>query len=107
MANKAKQNNLISFMLLYGLLLMLWWQFFGSKGAGTPPVPVGNIEQQAQEKEREARDPNPKFSVADRVKSYQAAISKYQEIYHRDGDKPAAIVARYQELRLLGDMSAL
>jgi YidC/Oxa1 family membrane protein insertase len=107
MANKDKQNSLISFLLLYGLLFMLWWQFFGSRSVAPPPPPAGTVEQQAQQKEQEARDPNSRISVGDRIKAYQAAINKYQEIYHRDGDKPAALNARYQELRLLDEMSAL
>jgi YidC/Oxa1 family membrane protein insertase len=108
MQNNNRKSNLTTFLLIYLVGWFLLWQWMGSKQHAQAPVPLATIEQQAKDAEAKANDVQ-HFSLSDRVKSYQAAISRYQEIYHRDTKTPeeqnTAINARYQELRLLRQLA--
>jgi len=105
MNSDNKQNRLITFFILYALFFMLYWQFFGSKQRAAAPPPAQKTVQGAQAKEAQGQDPH--RSLGDRVKSYQAAIDEWEKVKNQEGDKPAGIDARYQELRLLAVMSDL
>src|SRR5438067_4633889 len=103
MNGNKKQSSLINILFIWALF-MLMWQFFGPKPQTAPP-PAQNFIQQAQKKEAEAKDGH--RSLSDRIKSFNAAIDDYDKVKNQEGDKPAGIDARYEELRLLAAMSEL
>ena len=104
MNNAKKQNSPINFLIMWGLLMLLYFQFLAPKQQAAPP-PAQKTLQEAQAKEAEAKDTH--RSLGDRIKSYQAAIDQYEKIKNQEGSKPPGIDARYQELRLLAVMSDL
>src|SRR5262245_15989988 len=94
---------LTNLLLLAGFFLA--WQLFLQPRQPSQAPPPGQVTEQARKLEEQARDA--KLPRADRLQRYEDAIRKYQEIHHHDGSSQAGIDARYQELRVLSEQSAL
>ena len=100
------KRRLVTFFLMYTVLLLLYFQWNQSTGKQQKPVPPEQRIAAAQKLEQEADSSSSTLALNQRVEKYNNAINIYNEIAQQQKGA-ASFNGFYQQIRILDKLSAL